>query len=88
MASQTLPRTDIGFEQSLVNNHWANSVSFGNDLRGVQRTLELTRRDVVEGAKSFGCESGLVDSGLGQFNISVSLPALLHIPLRLAMAND
>jgi len=42
MTSQTLPRTYIGFEQSLVNNYWANSLSFGNDLRGVKRTLQLT----------------------------------------------
>jgi hypothetical protein len=39
MASQTLPRTNIGFEQSFIHNHWTNPVSFGNDLGGVQRTL-------------------------------------------------
>jgi hypothetical protein len=88
MASQTLPRTNIGFEQSFVHNHWANSVSFRNDLRGMQCALQLTRRNVVKGAKSFGCKSGLVDTGLGQRDIGVPLPAFLHIPLRLAMADD
>ena len=63
-------------------------MSFGNDLRRVQRALQLTRRDVVKGAKSFGCKSGLVDTGLGQRDIGVPLPAFLHIPLRLAMADD
>jgi hypothetical protein len=56
-------------------------VSFGNDLRSVQRALQLTRRDVVKGAKSFGCKSGLIDTGLGQLDIGVSLPSFLHVPL-------
>jgi hypothetical protein len=63
-------------------------MSLGNDLRGVQCALQLTRRDVVKSAKPFGCKSGLVDTGLGQLDIGVSLPALLHVPFRLAMAND
>jgi hypothetical protein len=63
-------------------------MSFGNDLCGVQRALQLTRCDVVKGAKSFGCKSGLVDPSLSQLDIGVSLPAFLHIPLRLAMADD
>ena len=60
----------------------------GNNLRGVQCTLQLTRRDVVKGAESFSRKSGLVNAGLGQLDIGVSLPAFLHIPLRLAMADD
>jgi hypothetical protein len=63
-------------------------VSFGNDLRSVQRALQLTRCDVVKGAKSFGSKSGLIDASLGQLDIGVSLPSFLHIPLRLAMADD
>lgn len=88
MARQALPRADIRFEQSLVDHYWANTMQLGDDLRGVQSSLQLTRCNVVKSAKSFGRKARLVDAGLSQFNIGVPLPALLHIPLRLAMAND
>ena len=90
--SKTLPRSNIGFHQPVVDVYIANPQVRCDDLCSFARPSEGTRRDSVDGDSIYkeplGSRSRLCSSRGRELGIGTTLPFAQYVPFRFTVAND
>lgn len=81
IAGEALPRTDVSFDETVIEHGARYSEDSTDELGGVRSTLQGARDDHIHTIESCRSEYRLLAAALGEWNIGTPLPSARNVPL-------
>lgn len=85
VSREALPRTDIGFDETIVERGGGHAENVADDFGRVRRTHERARDDSIGRLELLGGKQRLASTAFGEWHVGTPLPTSGDVPLGFAV---